>query len=293
MQNKTSLWIIGANDGVGKTTLSVAMTDILELAGRSLRLVEVNGWRGLSRFMGDENVSSFESVLSLVKIRLNPNAILHQYDAVISEIEKGDSLLHFDAKATFHLFEYLKISRVDEDFSNMGVQVIVLIPAVADGHSLSGALALIDKASSIIPSASLVLVLNECRGQNFGADFEMARSALCARGISVMIMPEIMSEGWDDFRRKGNRFKSIISMDPACLMELHGYSRSLARRAQNDIVSWFEKMKTEVSNLRLVGLDHARRIPSRRAFSRYWRMLLSASKWRSLSIPRLNRPRKR
>lgn len=293
MQNKTSLWIIGANDGVGKTTLSVAMTDILELAGRSLRLVEVNGWRGLSRFMGDENVSSFESVLSLVKIRKDPNAILHQYDAVISEIEKGDSLLHFDAKATFHLFEYLKASGVDKDFSDMGVQVIVLIPAVADGHSLSGALALIDTASTIIPSARLVLVLNEYRGQNFGADFEMARFSLRARGISVMNMPQIMPEGWGDFQRNGNRFKSIISMDLAHMRELHGYLRPLARRAQNDISSWFEKMKAEVSNLPLVGLDQARRIPSRRAFSRYWPMLLSASKWRSLSMPRLNRPRKR
>lgn len=115
MENKISLWVIGANDGVGKTTLSVAMTDIVELAGRSPRLVGVDHWRGLSRFIGDENVLSFESVLPLLKIRKNPNAILHQYDAVISEIEKGNSLLHFDAKATSHLFEYLKISRVDED----------------------------------------------------------------------------------------------------------------------------------------------------------------------------------
>jgi hypothetical protein len=255
VQNKTSLWIIGANDGVGKMTLSVAMTDIVELAGRSPRLVEVNRWRGFSRFMGDENVLSFESVLPLLKIRKEENAILHQYDAVISEIEKGDSLLHFDAKATSHLFEYLKVSGVDEDFSNMGVQVIVFIPAAADGHSISGALALIDTASTIIPSAKLVLVLNESQGQNFGADFEIVLSALRDRGISIMIMPKIMSEGWDDFRRSGNRFKSIISMDLARLMELHGYSRPLARRAQNDIASWFEKMTVEVSNLRLVGLD--------------------------------------
>lgn len=137
----------------------------------------------------------------------------------------------------------------------MGAQVIVFIPAVADGHSLSGALALIDKASSIIPSARLVLVLNEYRGQNFGADFEMARFSLCARGISVMVMPKIMSEGWDDFRRNRNRFKNIISMDLVRLRELHGYSRPLARRAQNDIASWFEKMKAEVFNLRLVGFD--------------------------------------
>lgn len=249
MQNKASLWIIGANDGVGKMTLSVAMTDIVELAGRSPRLVEVNRWRGFSRFMGDENVLSFESVLPLLKIRKNPNAILHQYDAVISEIEKGDSLLHFDAKATFHLFEYLKVSCVNEDFSNMGVQVIAFIPTVADADCIGGALSLIDTASTIIPSAKLVLVLNECQGQNFGADFEMALSALRARDISIMIMPKIMSEGWDDFRQNGNRFKSIISMDLARLMEFYGYSRPLARRAQNDIFSWFEKMTVAMSNL--------------------------------------------
>lgn len=108
-----------------------------------------------------------------------------------------------------------------------------------------------------------------------------------------MIMPKIMPEGWDDFRRNGNRFKSIISMDLVHMRELHGYSRPLARRAQNDIASWFEKMTVEVSNLRLVGIDQARRIPSRRTSSRYWQMLLSALKWRSLSMPRLNRPRKR
>lgn len=245
-----SLWVMNSKGGVGKTTLSVAMTDIMSLANRVPHLIEVDSRKRLSSFMGTGNVLSFDGAPPLAEIRKNPNAILGHYDPIIAELEKGDSLLDLGANEDIPFLEYCKLSRIDEDLEDMNVEVFVLVPTVAETESIEGALTSIGAVQAIVPSAKVVLVLNERDSGDFDKYFESDKLEELERAnVMVMVMPKIMSEGWEDFQRAKKRFVDIIAMQHQELMERFGYTRQLAKRARGDIAFWFGKMMEAASFL--------------------------------------------
>lgn len=242
-EKNISLWVMNSKGGVGKTTLSVAMTDIMGLADRAPHLIEVDSRKRLSSFVGSDNVLSFDGAPSIAEIRKNPNAILSHYDPIMAELEKGDSLLDLGANEDMPFLEYCKLSRIDEDIREMGVDVVVLIPTVAETESVAGALSSIGAVRAIVPSAKVVLVLNERDSGDFDKYFETNRLEELERdGVVVMVMPKIMSEGWEDFQHAKLRFVDVIAMQPQDLVERFGYTKQLAKRARGDVAFWFGKM---------------------------------------------------
>lgn len=240
---KLSVWIMNSKGGVGKTTLSVAVADMMSLADRIPHLIEVDSRKRLSSFMGEGEVLSFDGAPPLSEIRKNPNAILKHYDPIMSELEKGDSIIDLGANEDAPFLEYCKLSRIDEDLEDMGVRVVVLIPTVTETESVAGAMASIEAVREIVPSARIVLVLNERDGDGFDKYFDAGSlSNLKSAGVDVMTMPRIMSEGWEHFQRAKCRFTDIISSDHADLMNRFGYTRQEAKRARGDMAFWFGKM---------------------------------------------------
>lgn len=246
---KISCWILNSKGGVGKTTLAMALVDLMELSNRPMNLLEVDSRKRLSSFMGEENVMSFNGAPLITEIRSNPNLILNHYDPIVEAFEEGDTLLDLGANEDAPFIEYCKLSRVDEDLIDMNVQVIAFVPTVAESESIKGALEALDKIKEHVPSAIRVMVLNEREQGSFEKllpNKELKK--LAADGVQVMEMPRILSEGWEDFQRMKMRYLEIISMSPAEIQEKLECGRSKAKRSRGDIAFWFESMRRSLVN---------------------------------------------
>lgn len=241
---RISVMILNSKGGVGKTTLAVAVTDLLQLSGRAPQLVEIDTRKRLSSFVGSENVKSFEGAPPISEIRQNPNLVLKHYDPIVAEMEKGDTLIDLGANEDPAFLEYCKLSRLDEDLVDMNIRVIALVPTVAETESVRGALQGLATLREVLPSAKRVLVLNERDQGSFDKLFSSADlKKLADEGVVLVRMPRIVSEGWDDFQRLKLRFVDVIAMDPAQIQERTGYTRPMAKRARGDMAAWFDDVR--------------------------------------------------
>jgi hypothetical protein len=245
---RIGVWIMNSKGGVGKTTLSVAIADLLHISDRPVRLLEIDTRKRLSSFMGESDVLSFEGAPPISEIRRNPNLVLKHYDPIMTEMEKGDCLLDMGANEDPSFLEYCNLSRIDEDLVDMRVSVVAIVPTVAETESVRGALAALDRVRDVVPSARRVLVLNERDQGDFDRYFDTSIvSDLDRQGVATVVMPKIISEGWDEFQRMKLRFIDIIGMDVPEIQEKFGWSRQFAKRARGDMAAWFEQMRIRMS----------------------------------------------
>ena len=247
---KLSVWVLNSKGGVGKTTLSVVLADLFQLAGHPLSMIEIDTRKRLSSFMGAENVISFDGAPPIADIRKNPNLILRHYDPIITAMETGNSLLDLGANEDPAFLEYCKLSRLDEDLDDMDVSVMAFVPTVAETESVKGALVALEALREVVPSARRVLVLNERDPGDFDKYFDTgALRQLKEQGVSAVVMPKIVSEGWEDFQRQKMRFIDVIGMDTPDIQQSFGYARPMAKRARGDIAFWFERMRIATLDL--------------------------------------------
>ncbi len=243
-QDHISVWVLNSKGGVGKTTLSVSVVDHMELAGRTPSLIEIDTRKRLSSFLGSDRVLSFDGAPSIMDIRKNPNLLLGHYDPIVGAIEKGDSLLDLGANEDPSFLEYCRLSRLDEDMVDQNIRIIALVPTVAENESIRGALEALENLHLAMPSAMRVLVLNERDGEGFDRYFSKGQiEEMEQRRIKVVLMPRIVSEGWEDFQREKMRFLDIVSLDTAEIQEKFNFARPLAKRARGDVAAWFESMR--------------------------------------------------
>jgi hypothetical protein len=247
---KISVWILNSKGGVGKTTLSVAVADLMDLAGRTPRFLEIDSRKRLSSFIGQEKVLSFEGAPPIAEIRKNPNLVLGHYDPIVEAIEAGDSLLDLGANEDPAFLEYCRLSRLDEDLVDEGVRVIALVPTVAENESVRGALEALHNLHEAMPSAERVLVLNARDGENFDRYFS-PKQILEMEGsrIRMIEMQRIVSEGWEDFQRERLRFLNVVGMESEEIQRRFGFARPKAKRARGDVAAWFEAMRRSMTGI--------------------------------------------
>lgn len=245
MENdRLSVWVLNSKGGVGKTTLSVAVVDLMEISGRIPYLLEIDTRKRLSSFMGEGVVRSFNGGPPISEIRKNPNLVLGHYDPIVESMENGDTLLDLGANEDPAFLEYARLSRLDEDLVSMGIRVVVLVPTVAENESVRGAIEGLASIQRAVPSAKRVLVLNERDGDNFDNYISKSeRSSLLSDDIQIVAMPRIISEGWEAFQRERCRFVEIIGMEVDNIQHKFGFSRPMAKRARGDIAAWFEGVR--------------------------------------------------
>ena len=247
---KLSVWVMNSKGGVGKTTLSVALADQFLLAGRPLSMLEIDTRKRLSSFMGTDNVISFDGAPPIAEIRRNPNLILRHYDPIISAIEAGDTLIDLGANEDPAFLEYCKLSRLEEDLEDMDVEVMAFVPTVAETESIKGAMVALDTLKDVVPSSRRVLVMNERDPGDFEKYLSVGeQNELRADGVTIVTMPKIVSEGWEDFQRAKMRFIDIIGMDTAAIQAKFNYVRPMAKRSRGDVAFWFERMRVETLDL--------------------------------------------
>lgn len=247
---KISVWVLNSKGGVGKTTLSVAVADLMTLAGREPKLLEIDSRKRLSSFFGSNKVLSFEGAPPISEIRKNPNLVLGHYDPIVEAIEAGDSLLDLGANEDPAFLEYCRLSRLDEDLVEEGIRVIALIPTVAENESVRGALEALRSLHEAMPSAERVLVLNGRDGEGFDRYFS-PKDVLEMEGsrIRIVEMQRIVSEGWEDFQRERMRFLDIVIMEPEEIQRRFGFARPKAKRSRGDIAAWFEAMRRGMTGI--------------------------------------------
>lgn len=243
-KDRLSVWVMNSKGGVGKTTLSVVVADLMQLSERPLRMLEIDSRKRLSSFMEEGSVLSFEGAPPIEAIRRNPNLVLKHYDPIMTEMEKADCLLDMGANEDPSFLEYCKLSRIDEDLVELGIRTVAMVPTVAESESVRGAIVALQALGEVVPSSVRILVLNGRDQGDFEKYFDKKTTAsLAAEGILTVFMPRIISEGWEDFQRMKLRFIDVVAMDAGEIQERFSYSRQFAKRARGDIASWFEQMR--------------------------------------------------
>lgn len=247
--NKQSFWVMNSKGGVGKTTLSVALIDLLELAGREPSLIEIDSRKRLTSFLGKERVLSFEGAPPISEIRKDPNKVLGHYDPITEKIEGGDTLLDLGANEDAQFLEYCRLSRLDEDFVESGIDITVFIPTVAENESVKGAIESMESLTTSMPSSKKILVLNERDGDDFDKYLTPSQWKFIKSTSTVIRLPKIVSEGWEDFQRSKCRYTDIIAMDIETIQARFGFPRPKAKRARGDMAAWFESLRRQMGNI--------------------------------------------
>lgn len=251
-----SIWIMNSKGGVGKTTLAIAVADFLLVNQQEPVILEIDSRKRLSSFIGE--TVSFDGAPSIEDMRKNPNAMLAHYDPVAEALMSSDTILDVGANEDGPFLEYCTLSRLDEDFQEENIQVVTLVPAVMESESIRGALEALASIHSAIPSARRVLVLNERDGSNWDAYLPAkVLKQLHTQGVSIIRIPRIVSEGWDDFQRNYMRFSDIIDQTPSDMSVKFGFARTKAKRSRGDIASWFMEVDAGLGSVipEVVGDD--------------------------------------
>ena len=163
------LAVASGKGGIGKSLLSLAITDLFHLNNRQLWLYQLDDQQRLEKAIGQSVVSLDIQTLKLA--RRDPMAMTKAFDPLYKGIEAlketNDTLL-LDVGATQvgNLNDYAGLIDLEEDLRDFGLTGLVFVPAVAEPESLRQACRTINQFRDTLPSLTPVFIEN-LRDGNF------------------------------------------------------------------------------------------------------------------------------
>lgn len=246
--------------GVGKSLLAILIAMAFSLVDATLKVFELDEQGKLQRFLGPD-------VQSLHAARLDADAegerdllpVFAPFHEALTTMPQTNAsvLLEVGGALTELANSFIAEVDVDDDISALGLNVVVFLVMVATAESVRQVLGQATKLERILPSAQIVVVLNERDGCPQKASLDMTEEL--ARGVGRLLdtythirLPRL--------RPQSRRLLEMLGESPPMIMSWrHDHFReamartrlplSFAKRFVNDVADWSGKIHKELTRI--------------------------------------------
>lgn len=246
--------------GVGKSLLAILIAMAFSLVDATLKIFELDEQGKLQRFLGPD-------VQSLHAARLDADAegerdllpVFAPFHEALTTMPQTNAsvLLEVGGALTELANSFIAEVDVDDDISALGLNVVVFLVMVATAESVRQVLGQATRLERILPSAQIVVVLNERDGCPQKASLDMPEEL--ARGVGRLLdtythirLPRL--------RPQSRRLLEMLGESPPVVMSWrHDHFReamvrtrlplSFAKRFVNDVADWSGKIHKELTRI--------------------------------------------
>lgn len=240
--------IVVANEkgGVGKSTLALAITDKLAIAGHSPVVIQIDRQQRLSAALGQGVITIASDPKAA---RADPGKELARFSPVLDAVEQAAAsasiVIDIGAGEVGRFAEWAALVDLDEELGDFGFHLIVFVPFTAEAEAMRQAHWTIERLTTAIPRAEIILAENQRDGRI--ADLHPASTAwqewtdklkLAAERNALIIMGAIPGGSWRYFEAAGSRFIDVVDLETPAAMQLSGLPRAEAKIARGDVAQW-------------------------------------------------------
>lgn len=239
--------------GVGKTTDALIAIDLLELHGETVHAVQLDTQDRLRKTIGRDVISL--DVDTLRQTRHDPSAGLQSFRPlmrIIGAAAEDHTRVVFDIGGALagHFLTFAALSGLDDDLCEIGIQGIVMVPALAEPEAISQAARTITRFREVLPSIRPVFIQNE----RDGAFSEMVQGSEAHRlymnelqpvlvDVPTVTLPAVAGRSWQLFERHFCRPLDVVRMSVEEVMAFTDLPRSEAKIARGDVAAWVSQIE--------------------------------------------------
>ncbi|MCA3581741.1 MAG: AAA family ATPase [Burkholderia sp.] len=254
--------IVVANEkgGVGKSTLALAITDKLAIAGHSPVVIQIDRQKRLSAALG-------QSVITIASdpkaARTDPGKELARFSPVLDAVEQAATsapiVIDVGAGEVGRFSEWAALVDLDEEFGEFGFHPVVFVPFTAEAEAIRQAHWTVERLTTAIPGAAIILAENQRDG--CVADLHPASAAWqewtdklkpTAASNALIIMGAIPGGSWRYFEAAGSRFIDVVDLETLAAMQLSGLPRAEAKIARGDVAQWLVALFDEFDRVLMI-----------------------------------------
>lgn len=233
--------------GVGKSFLTSLVCDLLEVAGATARIVQIDEQDRLPALYPDRVVTV--PLARLDEVRRDPSAIVTAFDPLYAAIERTmadgvPTIVDIGGPQQAAIEEYCALVDLDADLVAAGLPTFWLVPATAEPEAMRGAVRTIGAVGRVLPSLGRIVVLNERDGPfryypGSPAD-RLWRGDLepLTRSIDTIALPAIAPGSWQPFETAGKRFVDVVAAEIPEIQAWTGRSRPAAKVLRGDVAAF-------------------------------------------------------
>lgn len=258
-----SLIFVGSDKGgIGKSFVTALAADLLEVAGITPRIVQIDEQERLPALYPDRVTTV--SLARMDDVRRDPGAIVAAFDPLYAAIERtiGDgivTIVDIGGPQQTAVEEYCGLVDLDADLSEAGLCAVWLVPATAEPEAMRGVVRTNTVIAGVLPSVRRALILNE-RDGNFrfypGSPADRIWSSELkplTETTATARLPAIAPGSWAPFEAAGKRFVDVVAADIPAIQRWTGRSRPAAKVLRGDVAFFLSAAQEALGDL--VGLD--------------------------------------
>lgn len=258
-----SLIFVGSDKGgVGKSFVSALTVDLLDVAGMSPRLVQIDEQERLPALYPDRVTTV--SLASMDDMRRDPGAIVAAFDPLYAAIERTITdrvplIVDIGGPQQTAVEQYCALIDLDADLLEADISALWMVPATSEPEAMRGAVRTGAAIARVLPSAGRALILNERDGAfRFypGAPADLIWNSelkpLTER-IATTRIPAIAPGSWAPFEAAGKRFINVVAADIPQIQKWTGRSRPAAKVLRGDVAFFLSAAQDALGGL--IGLD--------------------------------------
>lgn len=252
--------IDGDVGGVGKSTLGVLLSMAHELVELPLDVFELDEQGKLRRFLGDGVISLHGAALE--KDRDGDRDLLRTFapfhGALVSMAQTGrSSILEVGGALTGVWNSFMEEIDLDEDLVALGISMTIFMVMVASPESIHQVVTQIMKLRHILPSAAIIVVLNERDGDVRVAAADVsprlrARLDKILAAYPTLTVPRLSTKSRRLYERLGVRPAEIVGWQAGYYRDAiskTGMPLLEAKRFVKDVAAWAETVRAQMAEL--------------------------------------------
>jgi hypothetical protein len=250
-----------ANDkgGVGKSTFTLTLIDLLILNGMTVHVIQVDEQERLSTLLGAQVQ---RVVPHLEDARRDPKALMAAYapiyHACAAAVKNTSAVaIEIGANQLLGFAEWLKAVDLDEDLRKWSLPVVTFAVAPGEIEAVRKAAAALETFREVLPWAHRVFVENRY-GQRTIKDLAarqdtatIVRKELlpALKGAQRLMMPAVEADSWAACESAGIRFIKAIAMKPDELAQRLGEDVANVKVMRGDLARFFKAMHGQLSQV--------------------------------------------
>lgn len=256
----------GLKSAIGKTTIIRLLADLFDVTGQN--------WCGVSVDRSERLPLRYPEKIAQINLPMNGEGRLDPYartraftalDDAIDLVAKDRSTLLIDVGSGEYphaLLDHAARARLAPLLARRGLRFTALIVTTIDVMIMSDVPRLVEAVQTALPTARVVIVLNERSGPfTFANDTEAQKVWMRAvkpvlQKHTSVTLPALPPGCWDRFEDQGLRFSEVGLLDPETseaneqqLIAWTRESRSLAISRHGDVAGWLHDAWTALSPL--------------------------------------------
>jgi len=249
--------VLSGIGGSGKSTFTLTVADLAEVAGLNLDMLQFDHQSKLSETLG-RDIITLDSAIAR-KSRSNPDAIVELFEpftdrlASLRDTKRG-LLMEVGGGLTPIFHDHNRLVDLNEDLVDLGVHLTVFLVVLATPEAIGQATNELDRLKEILPDARVVVVENRWRGAvaemlPYLDDPVRKRTKRMLGDYPVLVMPRVEGTSLRHAERVHARLIDIIDWDLATVMEKTGLKRGAARLMRGDVAAYLAAMESGLTNV--------------------------------------------